>query len=113
VQLLIEGVKVSRELANTAPLSEFRGPETCPGPDATTDDEIRAHIRTRLNTIFHPVGTCKMGIDDLAVVDPALRVRGVDNLRVVDGSVMPDIIGGNTNAPIIMIAEKAAAMMLS
>ena len=76
-----------------------------------TDAEWETHIRARADTIYHPVGTCKMGIDDMAVVDPQLRVHGIDGLRVVDASVMPDLIGGNTNAPTIMIAERAAEMI--
>ncbi len=78
---------------------------------ARTDDEIRATLRERSDTIYHPVGSCRMGVDPMAVVDPQLRVRGVGALRVVDASVMPDLIGGNTNAPTIMIAEKAADLI--
>ena len=76
-----------------------------------TDDDIRAILRKRVDTVYHPVGTCKMGIDALAVVDPALRVHGIEGLRVVDASIMPTLIGGNTNAPAIMIAEKAADLI--
>jgi len=79
--------------------------------DVKTDDDIRAILRQRVDTVYHPVGSCKMGVDEMAVVDPALKVYGVEGLRVVDASIMPTIIGGNTNAPAIMIAEKAADMM--
>jgi choline dehydrogenase-like flavoprotein len=108
---LIQGVRLSREIAATAPLSRYSGKELRPGAHATSDEQIAADIRQHLSTIFHPVGTCKMGIDAMAVVDPELRVRGIEGLRVVDASVMPRIIGGNTNAPTIMIAEKAADLM--
>jgi choline dehydrogenase len=77
-----------------------------------TDDDLRAWIRLSVNTIFHPTGTCKMGTDPLAVVDLELRVHGLQGLRVADASIMPSIIGGNTNAPTIMIAEKAAELLL-
>ena len=80
-------------------------------PDVRDDDGIRAIIRQRAETIYHPVGTCRMGTDAQAVVDPELRVHGVQGLRVVDASIMPTLIGGNTNAPTIMIAEKAVDLI--
>ncbi|MBZ5525740.1 MAG: hypothetical protein LAP21_26260, partial [Acidobacteriia bacterium] len=84
-----------------------------PGKNIQTDDDLRAYVRQNVQTLYHPVGTCKMGsaVDPMAVVDSELRVRGVDNLRVVDASIMPTVPGGNTNAPTIMVAEKAADMI--
>src|SRR4030095_10469723 len=79
--------------------------------DVKTDEDIRAVLRQRVDSVYHPVGSCKMGVDDTAVVDPQLRVRGLQGLRVVDASVMPTLIGGNTNAPTIMIGEKASDMI--
>ncbi len=111
LDLLVAGVKLARAIAATAPLARFRGEEGAPGPNVKTDDELRTDIRLRSNTIFHPVGTCKMGTDERGVVDPELRVRGLAGLRVADGSIMPTIVGGNTHAPIVMIAEKAADLV--
>jgi 4-pyridoxate dehydrogenase len=87
--------------------------EIAPGANAVDDADFDAHIRTNGITVHHPLGTCKMGVasDRMAVVDGELRVHGVAGLRVVDGSVMPDLVGGNINAPIIMIAEKAADLI--
>lgn len=105
---LLAGVKLTREIAHTAPLAELIESEFFPGDKVQTDDELRAWIRSSVNTIFHPTGTCKMGNDPMAVVDAELRVHGLHGLRVADASVMPRIIGGNTNAPTIMIAERCA-----
>ena len=108
--VLLKGAKLTREILNAPALSKYRGKEIYTTPDMT-DAEWEKHIRDRADTVYHPVGTCKMGTDELSVVDPTLRVRGVDGLRVVDASVMPTLIGGNTNAPTIMIAEKAADLI--
>jgi choline dehydrogenase len=108
---LVHGVRQSRAIAATEPLARFGLREKYPGPECTSDEVIAAKVRTTVNTIFHPVGTCKMGNDPMSVVDPQLRVHGIEGLRVVDASIMPDIIGGNTNAPTIMIAEKAADLI--
>jgi choline dehydrogenase len=92
---------------------EFRGDQIKPGHDVNVedDDELDNWIRETGETLYHPVGTCKMGNDDLAVVDDTLKVKGLSNLRVVDASIMPTLIGGNTNAPSIMIAEKASDLI--
>jgi len=113
LDVLVAGVELSREIAATAPMSQIVGKELLPGPDVRSRDALRASIRKYCNTIFHPVGTCRMGTDALSVVDPELRVRGLQGLRVADASIMPRIIGGNTNAPVIMIAEKAADLALA
>lgn len=105
--------RLTREVADAGPLDRLRGREMSPGPDVRSDAEIDAHARAVGITAHHPCGTCRMGAaDDGAVVDGELRVYGVDGLRVVDASVMPDLVGGNINAAVIMIAEKAADMIL-
>jgi len=111
---LREGAKMTRELAGQAGLKGIAGAEEFPGPAVRTDAEIDAWIRHAAETIYHPVGTCRMGRagDPLAVVDRELKVQGLAGLRVVDASVMPTLVGGNTNAPTIMIAEKAADLIL-
>ncbi|HYA51553.1 MAG TPA: GMC family oxidoreductase N-terminal domain-containing protein, partial [Streptosporangiaceae bacterium] len=110
----VSGIRQTREILRAGPLGEILGRELSPGPEARSDAEIGAYVRDRgSGTIFHPVGTCKMGTDELAVVDPSLRVHGLDGLRVVDASIMPTLIGGNTNAPAIMIGEKAADLIRS
>ncbi|NBR16743.1 MAG: choline dehydrogenase [Gammaproteobacteria bacterium] len=110
---LVEGVRISREIFATRAFADYRGREVFPGSDMRTDAELEAAIRAKAESIYHPVGTCRMGADDGAVVDAELRLRGVAGLRVVDASVMPRLIGGNTNAPTIMIAEKAADLLKS
>jgi choline dehydrogenase len=108
-----EGVKMMRDVAAQAAFDPYRGPEYAPGAAVKTDAEIDAWIRRTAETIYHPVGTCRMGAagDPMAVVDGELKVQGISGLRVVDASVMPTLVGGNTNAPTIMIAEKAADLI--
>lgn len=107
------GLRMVREIANQAPLRPFIDCEITPGADKSSDQAIDAHIRATGISVHHPLGTCKMGTagDSSAVVDGELRVFGIDGLRVVDASVMPDLVGGNINAPVIMIAEKAADLI--
>ncbi len=110
--MMRECVRVSREVLAQPALAPFRGEEIAPGAAAQDDAALDAFIRRKAETIYHPVGTCRMGSDPHSVVDPQLRVRGVEGLRVVDASVMPTLIGGNTNAPTMMIAERAADLIL-
>jgi choline dehydrogenase len=109
--LMIEALKISRALTQTQALGSFVVEEAVPGATVTDDSALEAYIRETGDTLFHPVGTCKMGTDALAVVDPRLRVRGVEALRVIDASIMPTITSGPTNAPAIMIGEKGADMI--
>jgi len=108
LQALVTGVKAARRVLAANAFDPYRGVEVFPGPHVGTEEQIRYFIRQKAETIYHPVGTCKMGHDRMAVVDDSLKVHGVQGLRVVDASIMPTIIGGNTNAPTVMIAEKAA-----
>jgi choline dehydrogenase len=110
---LIEGVKLARQIANADALKPYRGEEVWPGNDARNDESLTAFLRATTETLYHPVGTCKMGTDKLAVVDPKFCVRGVEGLRVVDASVFPMQMTGHTNAVVIALAEKAAEMMHS
>src|SRR5438445_4495151 len=111
MDVMVEGLKLSRKLAATKAFAQYRGAELHPGTDTKDDAGMRAHIAKFTETLYHPVGTCKMGNDSAAVVDSELRVHGVEGLRVVDASIMPTVVGGNTNAPTIMIAEKAADLI--
>jgi len=112
LQALTAGMRLARKIVNQPALSEYVADELIPGRDVDTDAEFEAAIRRNGISNLHPVGTCRMGADDASVLDPRLRVRGVGHLRVVDASVMPSVPAGNTNAPTIMIGEKAAAMIL-
>ncbi|GAB5535652.1 MAG: GMC family oxidoreductase N-terminal domain-containing protein [Rubricoccaceae bacterium] len=110
---LVAGIRIAREIVAQPALDSFRGEEIRPSASATTDTDLDAYVRETCETLYHPVGTCRMGADDDSVVDLDLRVRGVDGLRVVDASIMPTIPNGNTNAPVLMIAEKAADRILT
>ena len=109
---LRKAFRIARELAHQKPMDEFRAHEFLPGAKVQSDEDIDAHIRRTVRTVSHPAGTCAMGSGPNAVVDPTLRVRGIERLRVVDASVMPDLVSGHINACVIMIAEKAADMIL-
>ena len=111
-RVVVDSIKTSRRIFNTSPLKDFVVRERLPGPDIESDDDILESARKIAQTIYHPTSTCRMGADEHAVVDSKLRVNGIKGLRVVDASVMPTIVSGNTNAPTIMIAEKASDMIL-
>ena len=119
IEPLVEGVRMAREFACADPLAKICKSELSPGPEVRSDAAVREFIRSDLGTLFHPVGTCAMGGDSrlaasklTSVVDPELRVRGLERLRVVDASVMPVVPRGNTNAPTIAIAERAADLIV-
>jgi choline dehydrogenase-like flavoprotein len=109
---LINGMRLARKIFASAAFAKYRAQETSPGSAAASDAELAAYVRAGAYTVHHPVSTCRMGSDDAAVVDPKLRVLGLENLRVADASVFPSIIGGNTNAAVVMIAEKACDLIL-
>ena len=114
-QTLVAGIRVARKIARTEPLASTITEEHAPGPDVGDDDDdaLLEWARNTATTIFHPTGTCKMGPDPMAVVDERLRVHGMQGVRVADCSIMPRIVSGNTNAPAIMIGEKASDMVLA
>ncbi|MGH6934346.1 MAG: GMC oxidoreductase, partial [Dongiaceae bacterium] len=109
-----DGIKLTREIFAQKAFDPFRGPELAPGPEVKSDAEIDAHLRRKAESAYHPSSTCKMGIetDKMAVVDAAGRVHGLEGLRVVDASIMPNVVSGNLNAPTIMMAEKLADVIL-
>ena len=114
VDTLVAGIKIARKICDFAPLKNLITEEYAPGTGVGRDDDnaIIDWARSTATTIYHPTGTCKMGQDNMAVVDSQLRVHGMSNLRVADASIMPSITSGNTNAPTIMIGEKLADMIL-
>jgi choline dehydrogenase len=109
----VEGLKILRKILHAPALKPFVAAEVEPGPAIDSDADLLTYCRQRGGTIYHPTSTCRMGNDPLAVVDQRLRVKGIEGLRVVDGSIMPDLVSGNTNAPIVAIAEKASDMILA
>ena len=111
-QTIVAGMKLSRKVMATPTMQALTTEEFLPGPEVQTDEELLDHARNNAGTIYHPVGTCKMGSDPMAVVDERLRVHGVEGLRVADASIMPTLVSGNTNGPSIMIGEKASDMIL-
>jgi choline dehydrogenase len=108
----VEGLKILRRILAAPALKPYVVEESEPGAKVVSDEDLLAFCRQRGSTVYHPTSTCRMGNDPLAVVDQRLRLRGIEGLRVVDASVMPDLVSGNTNAPVIMIAEKASDMIL-
>jgi choline dehydrogenase len=112
LRTVLEGIRLARRIAATPPLAGFGAGEIEPGAHALSDDEIASAVRAKAQTVWHPVGTCRMGVDALSVVDAQLRVHGVDGLRVIDASVMPTNVRGHPNAAAIMIGEKGADLIL-
>ena len=108
-----KGFEIQREIFSSSAFDEYRDPEMFPGNDVQSDKDIEDFIRKKAETIYHPVGTCNMGNDESAVVDNSLKVHGISNLRVIDASIMPRLISGNTNAPTMMIAEKISQEILN
>ena len=107
-------LKKARELLSSEVFDDVRGKEMAPGDPIQSDKEILNYIRKTALTVYHPVGTCKMGMDEMSVVDPInLKVKGMSNLRVIDASIMPNITSGNTSAPTMMIAEMGSKMILN
>lgn len=113
LESLVDAVEICREIGASAAFDDWREAEVAPGPQARTRDDLRDYVRRAVTTYHHQVGTCRMGVDSLSVVDPALRVHGVPGLRIADASVMPTVPSGNTNAPAIMVGEKAADLILA
>jgi len=108
-----ECIHVARKILSQLSLAKHAGKEVGPGSDKQSDDELNEYIRSNAETAYHPCGTCKMGVDEMAVVDENLKVKGIQSLRVVDASVIPEIPSANLNAPTLMIAEKASDLILN
>ena len=111
--VMLAGMRMMRNIMDQPAMRRYIAEERLPGPAATSDEDFLAYMRETGTTIFHPTSTCRMGPDARAVVDERLRVRGFENLRVIDGAIMPTVVSGNTNAAIVMIGEKGADMILA
>ena len=109
---LIRGMRISRQIFDSPAMAKYQGKETLPGVNIDSDEELKGFIKGNMTSVHHPGGTCQMGSDDNCVVDPELKVRGLEGLRVVDASVFPRMVSGNSNAPTVMVAEKAADIIL-
>jgi choline dehydrogenase len=112
IEPLLRGIRIARRILASPQLAKYQATEVLPGPRLDSDDELRAYIKSICSAVHHPGGSCRMGSDANSVVDPQLRVRGVGNLRVVDASIFPQMVSGNSNAGVVMVAEKAADMIL-
>ncbi len=108
-----ECIHVARKILSQPALANYAGREVGPGSEAQTNDELNEYIKSNAETAYHPCGTLKMGVDDMAVVDENLKVKGIQNLRVVDASIIPEIPSANLNAPTLMIAEKASDIIIN
>ena len=108
-----DGVKILRNIFSQPIFDDLKSDEVSPGKEVYSDESLNEWIRETAETIYHPVGTCKMGIDNLSVVNPKLKVNGLKKIRIADASIMPSLVGGNTNAPTMMIAEKASDLILN
>nr|WP_241023399.1 GMC oxidoreductase [Paraburkholderia sp. Ac-20340] len=113
VAALVAGIRLARAINGSGAFDGIRGEEVNPSASAQSDRELEAYVRKTVDSQYHPSGTCKMGVDDMAVVDPNLRVHGITGLRIADASIMPVVTSGNTNAPAIMIGEKASDLILN
>jgi choline dehydrogenase len=113
LEAVVSGMRIAQQLADTRPFSDHVVERIRPLPDCTSDNDLADYARVHAHTGYHPVGTCRMGSDEGAVVDPDCRVRGVNGLRVIDASVMPSLTSGNTHAPVVIVAEKVADGMLN
>lgn len=110
-RVMVDGLKLQRKIMNTSPISHYAEKELCPGVSVQSDSAWLDYCRSVGGTVYHPTSTCRMGTDESSVVDDKLKVRGVDCLFVIDASVMPTVVSGNTNAAVIAIAEKGASLL--